>query len=81
MKPLLVHRDTSIGRCRSCGAVIEWVELPSGSRMPFNPPVVFLTSLDIVGADDYAEVDRARSVSHFATCPDAATWRRNRARP
>jgi hypothetical protein len=79
MKPLLAHRTVTRGTCRSCGADIEWVETVSGSRMPFNPPVRFVTQFDL--DDDVAEVDRAASVSHFATCPDADRWRRDRARP
>jgi len=41
MAILLIYQDSrGLGRCRSCGAAIEWAELVSGKRMPFNPPIV-----------------------------------------
>lgn len=46
--------------CKSCEAVILWVTTPRGSRMPVDLP------------DD----DSTTTTSHFATCPDAAEWRR-----
>lgn len=75
MKPLLIVPPTHRGTCRSCGAEIEWAETVTGSRMPFNPPVAFVPRLDDLG-DDVVEIDRATTVSHFATCPQAEQWRR-----
>ncbi len=75
MKRLFIALPTNIAPCRSCGAPIEWASTVDGSRLPFNPPIRFVPQLDDL-ADHVAEVDRAATVSHFATCPDAAAWRR-----
>lgn len=48
------------GRCRSCGAVVLWVETQGGKRMPVDYP-----------PDESSLVE-----SHFATCPQAKEWRR-----
>lgn len=73
---LYIYADTRApGTCRSCGATIEWAELLSGKRHPFNAPIVvtqtqdnMLDSREILGVE--------QSQTHFATCPDAAAWRR-----
>jgi hypothetical protein len=39
-------------KCRSCHAVIFWIQPRPGVRLPVNPD----------------------GVSHFETCPDAASW-------
>ena len=75
MKPLLIVTPTQRGRCRSCGADIEWATTVHGSRVPLDPPVVFVPRLDEL-ADTIGEIDRHLTRSHFATCPDAARWRR-----
>ena len=77
MKPLLIARGTQPGRCRSCGAAIEWATTPSGAKMPLDPPVV--TIPDLHGLD-FVEVDRAQTKSHFATCPEAQQWRTRKSR-
>lgn len=67
------------GTCRSCGAAIEWAELTSGKRMPFNPPIVAVrTQGSILEGDGRTieHVDTSVTTSHFATCPDAKDWRR-----
>lgn len=77
MATMRVMDDTKgHGTCRSCGAAIVWFELASGKRHPFDgEPVYVSTELDesnrLVGV-----VDTSVTSSHFATCPDAATWRR-----
>lgn len=48
------------GVCKSCGADVIWVKTPKGNSMPIDPP-----------EDDQG----SKAVSHFATCPDAKTWR------
>ena len=76
MPTLRIYRDTrGKGRCRTCGAAIEWAELVSGKRMPFDG--------EIVAVKTEQETDRAVEVidtdvtsSHFQTCPDAEKWRR-----
>jgi len=69
-----------MARCRSCDAVIEWaVTSPRGRRMPFNAPIVLTTTFDALAPVGVLYVDMDRTTSHFATCPDAARWRRNTA--
>lgn len=78
---LKIYADSrGAGRCRTCGAAIEWAELTSGKRHPFDPPIVPVrTQGDILGgARVVEEVDTSVSTSHFATCPDAAAHRRRR---
>lgn len=50
--------------CRSCKAPIVWIVTALGKRMPVN----------------YARVGccpPANGTSHFATCPNAADWRKS----
>ena len=58
-----------MSRCRSCGAEIVWVKTMSRKLMP-------------VDAGTWEEGDEfykpQKHVSHFATCPQAGKWRRNR---
>jgi hypothetical protein len=77
MKLTLYQDSRAPGRCRSCGAAIEWAELTTGKRTPFNRivplranPVLF------AGARVIEEVDTASSPTHFESCPDAKEWRR-----
>lgn len=71
-------------RCRSCHAPIAWRRTPAGSRIPLDPTprddgnvaivdmgAVTLTATEAACADPSV----ARYASHFATCPDANTWR------
>jgi hypothetical protein len=79
----------AVSACRSCGASVTWVVLPSGKRMP----------LDAVSTDDGTHVmsgayapgephavpvdlltpaSTPRFKSHFATCPDSKEWRKPR---
>lgn len=67
-------------RCRTCKAPVRWVTTTSGRPMPIDPEPradgnIMLDDHDVahvVGAND----PRGAWVSHFATCPDAATHRR-----
>jgi hypothetical protein len=80
MALLAIWQDSKgLGTCRSCGAKVEWAELTSGRRMPFDPPIVAVRSQGSVLDGRVIEmVDSAVSISHFATCPDANKWRKNR---
>lgn len=71
----LFQDSRGAGTCRSCGAAIEWAELTSGKRHPFNAPIVVVrTQADFAGGRTIEEVEQAGS--HFATCPQAKTWSR-----
>lgn len=75
--------------CRSCGAEVQWgTTEASGAAVPLDPEPVATGNLVIVRAGygrhgelvpvvAYARDDdaRPRFVSHFATCPDADSWR------
>lgn len=79
MAILRIYQDTrGRGRCRSCGAPVEWAELVTGKRMPFNPPIVVVRTQGSMLAGDRTieEVDSTVTLSHFATCPQAKDWRR-----
>lgn len=77
---LKIYQDTrAAGVCRSCGAAIEWAELVTGRRLPFNGPIVaVLTQDDFVTRRVVQHVDTRVTLPHFATCPDAASWRKAR---
>jgi hypothetical protein len=76
-----------VSLCRTCGASIQWVETERGKRMPIDsrpseqgtivlrhrfaePP------LAIAGVPPEAFPGEPRYTSHFATCPQAADWRK-----
>ena len=65
--------------CRTCNAPVIWVQSAStGKRMPLNrDPIPGGTyQIDERG---FAHVDRSQPtgrISHFATCPNAKTWRK-----
>lgn len=61
--------ERRITRCRSCRAEIIWFETLGGKRMPVDAHSV---------QPEDEELDLERHVSHFATCPDAAQFRRAR---
>ncbi len=68
--------------CKSCGAEIIWIGLPSGKKMPLNAAVT--TVFHQISADDeggpswfWDSVDG--HVTHFATCPNAAAHRKPKA--
>jgi len=85
MKPIVIRADSrEQGKCRSCGAAIEWATIPkTGKRMPFNRPLVLLPVRGFGAEPDaamrhFAEVDMSQTTSHFATCPQAEHWRHRR---
>ncbi len=63
--------ERRIVRCRSCRAKIIWFTTAAGKKMPVDADTV-------EPDDDDDELDLERHVSHFATCPDAARFRRGR---
>jgi hypothetical protein len=74
------------GRCRSCAAPIAWRHTVGGKRIPLdlapsaggNIAVSDHRTAVTLSADEVAAAaaDVPRYVSHFATCPDAAKWRK-----
>lgn len=76
------------GRCRSCGASVYWVTTDGpgrgGSTMPVNvDPVpggnirfVDHHRVEVLGPLEVELEGRPLWVSHFVTCPNAATHRR-----
>lgn len=63
-----VPAGTPIASCRSCGRTIYWIVTGSGKRMPID--------CTVPGAAAPTAKDGGQGVSHFATCPDANTWRK-----
>jgi hypothetical protein len=67
------------GTCRSCGAVVYWMRNDlTGKTSPFDP-------VEACGACDGQGCKKCRGEgrlqrSHFATCPDAAQWRKAKKR-
>lgn len=76
-------------KCRSCGANVHWVRMiPSGKAMPVDaePHSKGTISLNhsrteaIVLPRKLREPGGPLYRSHFATCPEANQWRRQRDR-
>ena len=70
------------GRCKSCGAPIVWVKTVKGHNMPLDPTPVAGGNIQILD-NGRAQIvsthpDVIRSVSHFATCPEAGAHRRKK---
>jgi hypothetical protein len=75
-------------RCRSCQAEIRWATLPDGKPMPLDANPVdggnvavhrHLSGVlyaRVLKAGEEPEPHERRGVSHFATCSDAAAFRR-----
>ena len=64
-------------KCRSCGAEIIWIKTPEGKSMPLDakPEKRWVENVaDGHGVDYWGLEDTY--VSHFATCPDAAKFRK-----
>lgn len=68
------------GRCKSCGAEIEWIRTTSGKNMPLDILPIAGGNVEILlnGRGQVVEPDdnTIRSVSHFVTCPDRDEHRR-----
>ena len=78
MAEIAIYQDSrGKGRCRSCGAPVEWAETLKGKRMPFDGEIVAVRTQGSPIWERVIEyVDTTVTPSHFATCPDAKTWRR-----
>ena len=68
-----VPSSTPASECRSCKAEVYWIVTASGKRMPIECAVDGGLSpwKGVPGDGDMA----GRGISHFATCPQAGTWR------
>jgi hypothetical protein len=78
MSEIAIYQDSKgKGRCRSCGASIEWAETLRGKRMPFDGTIVATrTQGSPIEGRVIEYVDTTVTPSHFATCPEAKAWRR-----
>lgn len=65
------------GQCRSCGVDITWYRLASEKLHPFNGDPAVDVQANLLGEPEPVGYISSQ-FSHFATCPDAATWRRAR---
>jgi len=64
------------GRCRGCGRPIVWAETKTGAKHPFDvTPIAQATQSDLFSGRVLGEVDTDRSRSHWATCPNATSFR------
>lgn len=78
--------------CRSCGAVINWIETKKGKKMPVDPGDiefddaesgdVLVSELgDVVYVKEGSKNEHPHQkyyISHFATCPQADDWRKSK---
>jgi hypothetical protein len=75
--------------CRSCGAHVIWVLTKAGKGMPLDAKPSAAGNLVLEFPDDPRDAPSVRPVkpgdlseglarytSHFATCPQAAQWRK-----
>ena len=69
--------------CRSCGAPVVWAITESGKRMPVDAKSddrgrlrLYVDNLGVVHVthDPFSATVHFRP--HFATCPDAESWRK-----
>lgn len=74
----------NITTCRSCGASLFWATTERGKKMPVDavPNPSGNVAVREINGSVFATVDDNRQgslwgryTSHFATCPDANTWR------
>jgi len=73
----IVTTSRRFGVCRSCRAPLEWaINSVTNKPIPFNAPIVIQPMLDLPA--DVQRVDLARTTSHFATCPQANDWRKQK---
>jgi hypothetical protein len=78
-------------RCRSCQAPVIWAVSASGRPMPLDPdprpdgtlilietdpPTALRVGDGSKEAQTAARRQQPRYAAHFASCPDAAKWRR-----
>lgn len=68
--------------CRACGARIEFLRTIKGRRVPLDltsGPKANLVVND-EGLVEYVKAGEGTRISHWATCPDADRFRRQRGR-
>lgn len=81
-----------VKRCRSCGAPVIWTVTHKGKWMPVDAAPVEGGNIRLRSEADgdrviaeypgrehpglFDDADRARYVSHFATCPESDDWRK-----
>ncbi len=75
-----------MSRCSTCRAEITWVKTAAGKSMPLDAEptedgnVVLVNGLAVVlgakGAQGVAAVGATRYTTHWATCKEAAAWRK-----
>ncbi len=77
-----------MSKCKSCGAEIVWIKLKSGKSMPcdakkisYTPDIhgklVLVTPDGKVARGDFNPAgEKIGYTSHFATCPNADSYRR-----
>lgn len=69
------HRATTA--CRECGHKIAFVVTSTGKRMPVNAESLDALDLEELGRINGEVTFRYKDhVSHFSTCPKAASFRR-----
>lgn len=90
----MTRRDrpaTEPSECRSCGALILWVQWPSGKRMPVDVGPVqdgdivltwrrtenVLLAARASQLDEEHRAGRNKYVSHFSSCPQADQHRKS----
>lgn len=72
-------RDVPVAECRSCSAPIVWVYTDDRKAMPVDAkPERRLVPTGSTRDGKPRMRVRATYVSHFATCPDADRWRKDR---
>lgn len=84
----------NFGQCRGCGKRILWIRTKAGKNMPVDPvmlnyrkdacgkeKIVTPSGEVVTGTTDTSaeDADGIGYVSHFATCPNARSFRKGRA--
>lgn len=69
--------------CRSCGKPILWARTPNGKWMPLDPEPNPLGNLLLdedgyIGPHPEGAPVKGPYFSHFATCPNAAQYRKDK---
>lgn len=65
--------------CKSCGAAIVWAKTSMGKLAPYERDDANGKWAVVAGIARLLEpTDVERFTSHFATCPQAAQWRKRR---
>lgn len=79
-----------MSKCRSCNAEIKWIKMASGKNMPVDPylhSMIKGEGTDVIVTEDghvihgrFASYEEGANISgyisHFSTCPNAATHRK-----